>query len=397
MRKKNNLDLLAEKVRQMQQRKIAAAQSQRPKTFSEVQQKAKILKQGKKSPMTNEEAAPVISRRHRRQPAGPNVNKPQPVTEPTGFKDTISGTYLEYHPPVRSEYIKPVDILFPVPPWFLNESPVDVSIIVPMYKSRNYIEAQIRNWDMEDDGLTKEIIYVDDACPEQSAQAIVASWEKEKQHWINSYWVRDIQTVEKTFSRIGKVILLSNNAGFATACNIGAKHAKGKHLIFLNADTIVTQNWVKPMISLLSDEIGIVGNLQVKFNGTIDSAGSAWDETYRTFLHIGRDVYQGKRLSEPITLYNMPEDLLVPQERDMVTGCCLAINKTLFEQVGGFDIGYRIAYWEDSDLNEAVKAKGYKIYYQPESMIYHSCCHTNSGMHPYVADNTQRFYDKWHK
>src|SRR5690606_33377430 len=111
--------------------------------------------------------------------------------------------------------------------------------------------------------------------------------------------------------------------------------------------------------------------------------------------HIGRNVYQGKRLNRVIHISDAPEDLLVPGERDMVTGCCMMMRRSVFDEVGGFDIAYRIGYWEDSDINMQVKHRGYKVYFHPDSRIYHKIGHSRAGLHPFMMDNARLFYERW--
>ena len=145
-----------------------------------------------------------------------------------------------------------------------------------------------------------------------------------------------------------------------------------------------------------SDEtIGIVGNLQLKQDGTIDSAGSEWMWDSKSFDHIGRNILHGKRLRSTMNLTNCPHELLEVGEREMVTGCCFMISKKLFDEIGGFNINYRIGYWEDADLNMEVRERGYKVYYQPKSIIYHQCGHSGASNHPYVIDNAKYFYERW--
>ncbi|MHA1949713.1 MAG: glycosyltransferase family 2 protein [Candidatus Thorarchaeota archaeon] len=273
--------------------------------------------------------------------------------------------------PIHSEY--------KTPDWFRNDEEVDVSIIVPLYKSKEYINRQISSWNFQEN-ITHEIIYVDDNCPNKSHSHIAKMWE-----------------VRNPPQKIGKIILNQSNGGFACACNAGASYAKGKYLIFLNADTEVSPNWIKPMIDPLADEeIGIVGNMQVRKDGKIDSAGSSWSWSTRSFQHIGRNVHRGKGIPKPYNLDNAPKDLFVTKERDMVTGCCISMRKNLFIDLNGFDDEhYKIGYWEDADLCMRVKAAGYKILYQPISRIIHKVGHSNAGGHPAVQVNRKLFKSRW--
>lgn len=271
-----------------------------------------------------------------------------------------------------------------MPSWFTGDvkRQIDVSIVVPMYKSEEVIKEQIASWDLKDDGLAKEIIYVNDACPNDSYKEILVSWESRQ---------------KQLKGPVGKIILHDKNGGFGQACNTGAKFASGKYIIFLNADCTVTENWIRPMVELIESniEIGMVGNMQLKKGGQIDSAGSAWDWLSGSFLHIGRNIYDGKKIHTPMKLKEAPRDLLVPGEREMVTGCCFLIPRDLFVTLDGFDHEYRVGYWEDSDLNMRVRSLGYKIFFQPDSKIYHKLGHSKAGGHGHISLNRELFKSKW--
>ena len=108
------------------------------------------------------------------------------------------------------------------PSWFNSSElkDIDISIIVPCYKSKDHIIEHIKSWDLTNHNLKIEIIYVDDHCPQQTHLQCVKSWEERKSELNNP---------------IGKCFLiLGNNSGFSNACNTGAKEARGKYLLFLN-------------------------------------------------------------------------------------------------------------------------------------------------------------------
>jgi len=267
------------------------------------------------------------------------------------------------------------------PSWFTSKKNVDVSIIVPLYKSQEVIEEQIASWDLDNDGITKEIIYVDDFCPEKSWQQVMSSWEKRK---------------TELSTPVGKIIINKKNGGFGAACNIGAKHALGRYLLFLNADIKVTKNWVKPMYDLIgsSTTIGIVGNMQLKDGDKVDSLGSEWDWNTKSFLHVGRNIYK-KETIKSFYLDTIPKELLEPRKVEMVTGACFIIPRTIFSDLKGFDLNYQIAYWEDADLNMRVRASGYQIYCQPNSKVYHKVSHSRAGYHPFMNENRRLFLERW--
>jgi len=274
-------------------------------------------------------------------------------------------------------------ILYPIEGKYNNNEKFDISIVIPMYNSKEVVADQIERWAVTDKGLKVEIIYVDDKCPQHSSQAVMLGWNKRRD--------------KKDFNV--KLLLNPQNKGFGEACNAGAHHASGKYIIFLNADTIVTPNWLYPIFEVFENDtkVGIVGNLQLKeggeWHGTIDSAGSEWTWDETNFVHIGRHILQGKPLEEPLKRGDLPDD--APTEREMVTGCCLAIRRDLFVEIGGFNQHYRIGYWEDSEINMCVKDMGYKVVFQPNSVIWHKLSHSKVGLHPYHDTNKQYFMNKW--
>lgn len=272
-------------------------------------------------------------------------------------------------------------VIYPIPGKYRTDDTFDISIIIPMYNSKKVITDQIRQWPNDNEHLKVEIIYVNDNCPEHSSQAVMQGWKNK---------------IDPKFTV--KLLLNKTNQGFGQTCNIGAYHAKGKYLIFLNADTRPEPNWLKPVYDLFeSDEnIGIIGNLQLKeggeHHGTIDSAGSEWYWPDTNFVHIGRHILNGELLDKPL----FPEELnLTVSEKEMVTGCCLSISKKLFDHIGGFNHYYRLGYWEDSELCMVVRELGYKIMLQPNSIVWHKLSHANIGEHSFHDINKQYFINKW--
>jgi GT2 family glycosyltransferase len=276
-----------------------------------------------------------------------------------------------------------MEVIYPIEGRYKLKQPVDVSVIIPIYNSASVVAHQITEWQTSSK-YSVEVIYVDDKSADNSLEVIFNQWnsrEDKKKHLV-------------------KIVRSKSNQGFGRTCNFGAYHSNGQYLIFLNADTVVTPGWIEPIIDLLKDEtVGIVGNLQIKdggeLDGTIDSAGSEWCWETCNFMHIGRHSYQGKLLEKPFTPANAPTAMMQLGEREMVTGCCFSIRKELFDRIGGFDLNYKRAYWEDSEICMTVKDLGYKILFEPKSVIYHKLSHTNSSTHIYHDGNKDYFMQKW--
>jgi len=192
-------------------------------------------------------------------------------------------------------------------------------------------------------------------------------------------------TTEFLSSLSGDVQIIRNqeNLGFAKACNQGAQAAKGKYLVFLNNDTIPLKGWLRALVSEVDGcaDVGIVGSKLLYQDGTIQHAGVVLDRTGGRPYHI----YKG-----------FPSDLpCVNQRREyqVVTGACLLIRQPLFMELGGFDEGFRNSF-EDVDLCLKARERGYRVVYQPRSVVYHLESQT-PGRKLHDESNAKRLQDRW--
>ncbi|MEP7205456.1 MAG: glycosyltransferase [Casimicrobiaceae bacterium] len=179
------------------------------------------------------------------------------------------------------------------------------------------------------------------------------------------------------------------NAGFIASCNRGAAIAQGEVLLFLNNDTIVTPGWLQAILHIFETrpQAGVVGVKLIYPDGRLQEAGgivwrdgSAWN--------CGRD-------EDP----EQPEHNYV-REVDYCSGACIAVPAVVFRAVGGFDVRYAPAYYEDTDLGFAVRASGRKVVYQPRAVVVHFEGRTSGtdlagGVKQHQVTNQRRFAEKW--
>jgi glycosyltransferase involved in cell wall biosynthesis len=179
--------------------------------------------------------------------------------------------------------------------------------------------------------------------------------------------------------------------GFVRSCNAGAALARGNYLIFLNNDTQVQPGWLEALIETFDSfpDAGLVGSRLIFPDGRQQEAGAIVfrDGSSWNYGHLD-DPYkpQYSYLREP----------------DYVSGAALAIQRDLFERLGGFDEHFAPAYYEDADLAFRVRAAGYRVLYQPLSRVVHfegvsagTDEHAGAGMKRFQAINRQKFLDRW--
>jgi GT2 family glycosyltransferase len=179
------------------------------------------------------------------------------------------------------------------------------------------------------------------------------------------------------------------NLRFLRNCNNAAAVARGTFLVFLNNDTNVQKDWLRPMVELMEMDprIGIVGSKLVYPDGRLQEAGGiVWNDA--SGWNFGR--LNDAELPE----YNYVKDV------DYVSGASLMIRRSLWNDLGGFDERFVPAYFEDSDLAFQARRSGYRVVYQPRSVVVHfegvsNGTSLSGGQKLYQVSNQRKFQEKW--
>ncbi|WP_165078488.1 MULTISPECIES: glycosyltransferase [unclassified Desulfovibrio] len=176
------------------------------------------------------------------------------------------------------------------------------------------------------------------------------------------------------------------NRNFAGACNQGAHAARGEFLIFLNNDTEVQAGWYEPLIGDFTTypDIAATGPLLV----------------YPQETPLGRTVqHLGIFISPAYTLGHLYEGIpaaspLARKRRffQAITGACLVVRKSLFQEAGAFDEGF-INGFEDVDLCARLGQKGYRMTVNPDALVIHHESQTH-GRHAHEEENSRRLVGK---
>jgi GT2 family glycosyltransferase len=206
---------------------------------------------------------------------------------------------------------------------------------------------------------------------------------------VNNASTDETKRVLSYFDGYIRLVNLDVNQGCVGGNNEGARHARGKYLVFLNNDTVVLPGWLKPLVETVDNDpqVGAAGSMFIYPDGRLQEAGGIVWQTGEAY-HYG----WGKS----------PEDrrFNFAREVDYCTSASLLVRKELFDRLGGFDPIYAPISYEDVDICFGVRSLGYKVVYQPLSRITHFegatvGTDTRSGFKRYQVLNQPRFYKKW--
>ena len=155
------------------------------------------------------------------------------------------------------------------------------------------------------------------------------------------------------------LMMLGTNRYFGEANNIAAERAKGRYLCLLNNDAFVQKGWLQALSSTLDEypDAGAAGPLFLFPNGEIQEAGANISEN-------GIPV-RGMRHE------TLGDQTLETHQVDYISAAALLIRTQLFLKVGGFDMAYEPAYYEDVDLCFKLAAAGHPVMFCPAARVVH--------------------------
>jgi GT2 family glycosyltransferase len=222
------------------------------------------------------------------------------------------------------------------------------SVIVPLYGRMDFLLYQLALFS-EDPGFAKhELIYVLDDPPRRRELLDLA------------------HSAHRRFGVPFRVLLLDENLGYAPANNVGLAKARGRFACYLNSDVMPeAPGWLDRMVADLEQDatLGMVGALLLFEDGTVQHQGLTFERLPQLAawpfpMHPGK----GRLPAAP----RQPV-----QEVEAVTGACMVLPTPLARELGGFDEGFAIGDFEDSDLCLRIRAKGLRLAVDHRARLHH--------------------------
>lgn len=183
-----------------------------------------------------------------------------------------------------------------------------------------------------------------------------------------------------------RVIERDEPFNWARLNNFGAGACDGELLLFLNDDIeVVEAEWLHELVvQALVPDVGSVGALLLYPEGRIQHAGIF-------LVDHGGGARHYLQLLDPrqATDQHLSD---VTREVTASTGACLMVRRDVFEEAGGFDEEFRVAF-NDVDLCLRLAADGYRNLWTPYCRLVHHESVSRKGTN--IADDERRVWTKW--
>lgn len=225
-------------------------------------------------------------------------------------------------------------------------SPPAVSVIIVNYNGLGFMEECLQSLAQAFDKYTFEIIVVDNASTDGSQQ-----WLSER---------KDLVYVES------KV-----NTGFTGGNNLGAMHATGNRLLFINNDTKVISK-LDGMVDLLADQMVGLSACRLQYGDKRQQYSFGFNHSPARIALSWLGVEKWHALPSSFRRLETNPDAYLQDHADLdwVSGACFAIRRADWVAIGGFDTGF-FMYCEDVDLCLRVRQRGLRVAYIANCQVIH--------------------------
>jgi len=169
-----------------------------------------------------------------------------------------------------------------------------------------------------------------------------------------------------------KAVLIQNdiNLGFGKANNLAVRQAKGDYVLLLNPDTVLDGNILHETLNFFEhhqDNRSAFGGILLNTDGSEQKGGRRSFPTFlNAFLHFTK-LYKVFKYKKSYDLSWLPVET---HPVECVSGACIAMPKTMYEALGGFDEQFFL-HFEDIDLCKRIWQAGYKLWFYPKIRVFH--------------------------
>jgi GT2 family glycosyltransferase len=250
-----------------------------------------------------------------------------------------------------------------------------LTIVIVSYNARADLENCLASLQVAPPAITHEVVVVDNASPDRSAEAVRARFPAVK------------------------VIALDRNVGFAAGNNAGLRATAGDLVLLLNSDTLVSAGAIDRLVQRLQAHPDAAvagprlldgqGRTEISWGSMISPFGEFKQKTIRKlydrqFAPVERSVARAASTERYV---------------DWVSGACLLVYRRDADAVGLLDERFFL-YTEDVDFCASIRARGRRVLFVPSVAITHlrgrSRATAPATMNVAYRRSQLAFYEKHH-
>ena len=240
---------------------------------------------------------------------------------------------------------------------------MDISVCIVNFNSKKQLEKCLHTIKPAIKPLSYEVIIIDNYSKDGSQELIKKHFEKVR------------------------LITNNRNNGYTSEINRAMKIGKGKYKLIMNPDSRLMPKSIINLVTFMKQKkrSGIAGPLVLNEDGSFQWScrrGVARPfAVFCYFLGIAKlfpqyPIFTGYHLNHL--------DVKEINEVSGVSGSCMLVDQELINDIGYFDERF-FAYQEDSDYCLRAINSGWKVYYNPNSMVIHKGGHGGSNSVPFRA------------
>ena len=185
----------------------------------------------------------------------------------------------------------------------------------------------------------------------------------------------DLAAAARVTSRFPWVTMVerTTNEGFATGVNLGVRRSTAPFLLLLNPDCVADGDAIAGLVRFAESrpDAAVIGPRILNADGSVQ--GSARRFPGLSTRVAGRSSWLTRAFpNNPLSRWNLPgrAESGGSMAVDWVSGACMLIRRSAFEQVGGMDERFFL-YWEDADFCRRLTQRGWRIVYYPAVAVTH--------------------------
>jgi GT2 family glycosyltransferase len=176
-----------------------------------------------------------------------------------------------------------------------------------------------------------------------------------------------------------RLIANEKNAGFAAAVNQGTRAAEGDVLLLLNPDAIAELDAVAALMRCIETT-----GADAASGALLEADGQpARGFAFRRIATLKPLAFEALLINQlwPRNPVNrryrcLEADYSQPQQVEQPAGACLAVRRTMWDKLGGFDEQFFPVWFEDVDFCKRLRDHGGRILYCPEARFHHAGAHS---------------------